>query len=178
MLHISSCLWIITASESGKDPALENFKGTWIAHFYNDETTTFGIYIRSFYWTIQTISTVGYGDTLPASIVEMMFCCFIMLVGQIAFGYAVSTATSIMTNYDLNSEKYNQQTEILEKAKERYDICISLYRDIKGVIDYKEQKNLFEEHDTFAELVVFLEHLPFHLRKELAKAVFEERYNF
>lgn len=76
----------------------------------------------SLYWTITTITTVGYGDISGTNILEMVFCCFVMIIGVIAFGFANGTLASIMTNYDNKSGSYQDKMNILNKAQDLYSL--------------------------------------------------------
>lgn len=61
-----------------------------------------------------------------------------MLVGVIAFGFANGTLASIMTNYDNKSGNYQEKMDILNKARDRYKLVPSLYRDIKKTLDLQD----------------------------------------
>ena len=52
-------------------------------------------YITSFYFTITTITTVGYGDISAGTTSEKIICIFIMLIGVIAFSFASGSLASI-----------------------------------------------------------------------------------
>ena len=54
--HVVSCVWIFFADFS------DNTKSNWIyIHNYQD-LDNYELYITSFYFTVTTIMTVGYGD--------------------------------------------------------------------------------------------------------------------
>ena len=52
--------------------------------------------IDALYLTIVTISTVGYGDISGTTNSEMIFCCFMMLMGVCSFSYANGSLASII----------------------------------------------------------------------------------
>jgi glutamate mutase epsilon subunit len=58
------------------------------------------IYLTSFYFTVTTITTVGYGDISGHTDSERIFCIIIMVAGVISFSLASGTLTSIIKNYD------------------------------------------------------------------------------
>lgn len=58
------------------------------------------LYLTAFYFTITTITTVGYGDILAVNPTEKIFCMFIMVIGVIAFSFAAGMLTSIIQSYD------------------------------------------------------------------------------
>jgi hypothetical protein len=67
------------------------------------EFTNMEIYMLSLYWTITTITTVGYGDISGTNSIERIFCSIIMLIGVISFSYANGSLSSILTTYDSSS---------------------------------------------------------------------------
>ena len=72
--------------------------GTWMEGSDWDEQQT---YLTSFYFTVTTITTVGYGDYSGSTNIEMTFCILIMIVGVLAFSFASGSLASILSNYDV-----------------------------------------------------------------------------
>jgi len=64
--------------------------------YYENDLTSFQMYVISFYWTVATITTVGYGDISGTNTLEELFCAFIMLVGVILFTFANGSLASII----------------------------------------------------------------------------------
>lgn len=54
------------------------------------------IYLTSFYFTITTFSTVGYGDINAVNNYEKIFCVLIMLIGVTAFAAGTSFLTNLL----------------------------------------------------------------------------------
>ena len=106
------------------------------------------IYIVSMYWTITTITTVGYGDISGNNLPEKIYCCIIMIVGVFAFGFANGTLAAIMTNYDNKSEDYQNKMEILDNARRDYELTPTLYTSIKKTLDFNDE-NSFEDLNKF-----------------------------
>ena len=72
--------------------------GTWLVNYLsNPDFSNFDLYIVSFYWTIQTITTVGYGDVYTTNTYERIFACFIMIIGVLAFSFASGSLASIIS---------------------------------------------------------------------------------
>ena len=95
LCHIVACLFIISATLIDD----VTFEGTWLEK-YTDEQTNNGVYAVAFYWTVTTITTVGYGDISGTNNFERIFCSFVMIVGVISFSFANGSLTSIIQNYD------------------------------------------------------------------------------
>jgi Ion channel len=90
--HIGTCLWIIMATLYS-----ENFEETWLYKYkIEQDMNNFSIYLTSFYWTITTVTTVGYGDIGGNNNLERFFCAVMMIIGVIAFSFANGSLTSII----------------------------------------------------------------------------------
>lgn len=77
-------------------------------------------YTVSFYWTIQTITTVGYGDLTMMNISEKSFATFIMIIGVFAFSFANGSLASIIQNYDHANAAYQDKLTMLNKIQKDY----------------------------------------------------------
>jgi hypothetical protein len=71
------------------------------------------LYMTSFYFTVTTIVTVGYGDITPVSIVEKILCVLLMITGVIGFSFVTGALASIISNEDSNQAILQQQLSIL-----------------------------------------------------------------
>ena len=60
----------------------------------------FTLYITSFYFTVTTIVTVGYGDIHAYNIGEKFVSILLMIIGVISFSFAAGSLSSIISNYD------------------------------------------------------------------------------
>jgi len=97
--HIITCLWVIIPQFVNS--AEEGLINTWLEPFAVDQDMKiWEIYIVSLYWTITTITTVGYGDISGTNWLERIFCSLMMLVGVISFSFANGSLSSILTTYD------------------------------------------------------------------------------
>ena len=96
LCHILTCIWIITPSliERDADSGFES----WMDPF--EEVNKGELYLTSLYYTVTTMTTVGYGDINGGSALERGVSILIMMVGVIAFSFATGSLTSILSNYD------------------------------------------------------------------------------
>ena len=58
------------------------------------------LYFTSYYFTVTTITTVGYGDVYATETSERIFCIFLMILGVFAFSFASGAFASILTSFD------------------------------------------------------------------------------
>jgi hypothetical protein len=96
-----------------------------------EEITSGQLYIASFFWAIQTVTTVGYGGLSGSLVSERVFCIIIMLIGVMAFTFANGTLASILSSYDEQNVSLNDQLAILNKIQKEFKIPYLLYTDCK-----------------------------------------------
>jgi hypothetical protein len=90
--HILTCIWVITAQLQ------DDNANSWINDFNDDKQ--YEIYITSLYFTITTMTTVGYGDISGGNTLERGISIMIMFIGVSAFSFATGSLSSILSNYD------------------------------------------------------------------------------
>jgi hypothetical protein len=74
--------------------------------------------LRSSYYALTTLSTVGYGDYFPITNNERVFAVMIMLGGVAFFSYIMGNFIEILTNYEKKmgvSDKSGALTEWMQK---------------------------------------------------------------
>ena len=111
LCHIVTCVWIISGqfSQGIKDDGSIDYADTWMNNEYilniilNEDN--FELYATSFYYTVSTITTVGYGDISGQNTLERLICIIIMIIGVISFSFATGSLSSILQNYDQANAK-------------------------------------------------------------------------
>ena len=73
------------------------------------------IYRTSLYWTVTTVTTVGYGDITGVNPQEKIFATFIMIIGVISFSFVSGSMASLLTNYDVQNAALHSRTQTLNK---------------------------------------------------------------
>lgn len=69
--------------------------------------------MTSFYFTVTTILTVGYGDIHAENIAEKVLAIAMMIIGVIAFSFATGALASIISSYDTTEAKLKEKLSIL-----------------------------------------------------------------
>ena len=86
--HIIGCLWIVTANMS-YDEKFEyqdsKYKNNWINNDKYNQYTARQLYIAAYYYTVTTVTTVGYGDITGTNSGEKIFCMILMVSGVVFF---------------------------------------------------------------------------------------------
>ena len=95
------------------------------------------MYLTSFYWTVTTITTVGYGEPAGTNNLERFFCSLMMLIGVISFSIANGTLASIIQNYDLTNAQYQEKLVVLNRIYKEYCLPLDLYVRLKQSLAYE-----------------------------------------
>ena len=91
LCHIASCGWIVVALYEE-----ENYKETWISQPDIKYLGGFDLYVASFYFTVTTITTVGYGDIHAYSTLEFITGIVFKIFGVIGFSFASGALSAII----------------------------------------------------------------------------------
>ena len=98
--HILGCLWIFTGNISDFEEFTDNqgnqYNVNWITKNGFDEIRNFQLYTISFYYTVTTIATVGYGDISGTNSTEKYVSNVLMVLGVIMFSLISTAITTII----------------------------------------------------------------------------------
>ena len=92
--HLVTCLWYLIAK-------IDDFSTeTWVSRKdIGHESTSFK-YLMAFYWTIQTITTVGFGDIGSRTTLEMVLSLVWMIFGVGFYSYVIGNFSSMIAAVD------------------------------------------------------------------------------
>ena len=145
-------------------------KQTWIFQKGYQDFSNKELYITSFYFTVTTILTVGYGDITAISMAEKCYCVFLMLIGVVAFSFVTGALSSIIANMDSKEASLKEKISTLNELKEEYDMDLNLFNKLARTIKYDHKKKT-------RDLESFLDELPHKLRTELAMLIHHQVYS-
>lgn len=76
------------------------------------------IYIASIYWAVMTMTSIGYGDILPATLTEFIVCSICMMVSSILWAYIISVACGVMMTMDPEQTEFEQRMDAFNALAE------------------------------------------------------------
>jgi len=98
--HVFGCIWIFIGRTM-----IELGSISWISEGGFETEPSSDLYAISFYFTMTTITTVGYGDIHATCNIEKVVCVFLHLVGVLSYSFLSGALTAIIFNYDLIGQK-------------------------------------------------------------------------
>lgn len=162
--HVAACVWVFVARFDPTD------KMNWIYQGGFQDYQDYQLYVCSFYFTVTTIVTVGFGDIHAYNVGEQVICIFLMLIGVISFSFATGSLSSIISNYDSSQAKLKEKIAILNEIKAEYKIGPDLFDELMKTIKYDHSKNQ-------RDITVFVSELPYKLRIDLAMEIHKTIYS-
>lgn len=93
-VHCAACFYYLIAARN-HDPV-----NTWIGATNKNylEDSLWMRYVTSMYWSITTLTTVGYGDLHPVNTKEMIFDIFYMLFNLGLTAYLIGNMTNLVVH--------------------------------------------------------------------------------
>ncbi|EAR90909.3 cyclic nucleotide-binding domain protein (macronuclear) [Tetrahymena thermophila SB210] len=157
--HICACFWIFTGRTSQFI-----YQNSWIAKTQLLNEPWYIQYLDSFYFCTVTMSTVGYGDIVPVTPLEIIVCILMMLFASGVFGFSITTINKILESFFKNENKILQKMFTIKNYLQKKSISQILQRDITEYLEYvwrEEQHNYQEQQNNMIKL------LPKYLKNQL-----------
>jgi hypothetical protein len=137
-IHLLSCVWFFVACPFTRSTCLSHGE-SWVSHdvaLHID--SDFSVWLRSMYFVLQTLATVGYGDIHVSFGMEMVFAVLLMFFGSVWNGFVISVVTTIMRSLKIASILYQQEINELNNMSKH----VSEWNNNRGhflsnLIDFK-----------------------------------------
>ena len=162
LCHVSACLWFFLAR-------LEDFPpDCWVVSGGYDGAAPSQLYLIGFYFTVTTVTTVGYGDMSAGTDGERVFCVLLMVGGVLAYSFAISAFASLFATLDARALRLNKQLTSLALLRAEFDLDPVLCARLKRSFLYEHSRA------SPADSQALLEDLPPALRVALSDAMFRK----
>ena len=142
-VHVLSCIWHNLGIHHGQPDFLTD-------------------YIDSVYWTITTITSVGYGDITPETNMQKLFTIFVEILGFGVLTFIIGTVASSLMQKDPARKRYEENIEGLVSLMHYKSIPSSLKNKILSFYRYMWKNRLGYDE------TAFLHSLPENLQTEVA----------
>jgi voltage-gated potassium channel len=138
----------------------------WLACIWSTITPTYEAdgptrYLQSAYWVIETLTTIGYGETTPVTNTQSIFALGLMLCGVAVYGYVIGSVASMLAKRDPAKTQYFEQLDQLNAFIRYRRLPLETRRRIQDYFAH-----VWQERHGFDESQ-FLGTLPSGLRREV-----------
>ena len=133
--HYLACFWWGICSIMSS-PGARWFEGNGIYDGSNVRGTPLrSEYLWSLYWTVATLTTVGYGDATSSNTAERILNIFILFLGASLFGYVVANVSSVLDTISRKStilaDRFAQISEYLKEKDCPPDLSQNILRHFR-----------------------------------------------
>jgi voltage-gated potassium channel len=144
LTHWLTCGWLALAADFYKADPLTN-------------------YLSALHWVIETLTSVGFGETIPASNSQRGYSIILMLAGVGVYGYVIGNVAGILAKRDPAKTQYFSNLDQLTAFVQYRDIPLDLQKRIRDYYAYIWKKRLGFDETTF------LSGLPRGLQNEVSR---------
>ncbi|CAD8123877.1 unnamed protein product [Paramecium sonneborni] len=138
--HLFACLWHGVAFYQ------QGYRLTWIDQYVN-EADMFSKYNYAFYWAVQTMITVGYGDLTPQNNVERICSNISMFLACGVFAFSFNSIGLMLSNLNSRQVLYKKSINLLNQYLVKNQIKVELQSRIRNYYDYifQEEQEINDE---------------------------------
>jgi len=156
--HFIACMFIFLAR-------MEEFApDSWTGRLGLDTSQQAELYVSGLYYILTTLTTVGYGDIVPVTKYERVFCLVIMLFGVFIYSYTIGSLINIMATSNQRRNKLQKRMKTLEDLNKEIKIDKVLLVRLKRALRYDFTQSTHHKQKLFsllpanlcAELLVLL----------------------
>lgn len=162
-VHVMGCFWFFSARITDFPPE------SWVLRCNLQSQAPFQQYLTSVYWAIATATTVGYGDIVPITPLEVVLCAGWMVAGVGFYSYTIGTLASVLLTIDTRESVLAGKLAALQELARQTGISTVVKEKIKEALRYNSRKIGTIWSDKYS----LFKDLPKSLQAEVAWSIFD-----
>jgi CRP-like cAMP-binding protein len=156
LTHWVACFWHAIPTSDGVRCAAHDGDQDWIVLADLCDASTTQMYVTSIYWAFTTLSTVGFGDIVPRTNGEKLFCMLVMLLGVSCYAYILGSVSIVISHFDVSERHEHQRHRQLAKFCNDFNVPMEIRRRLTHNLDFKlNQKQESRDYNIEAVLSDF-----------------------
>jgi len=161
--HWIACAWGVAGQSASDD-------NSWMTQFRDGDyawaiSSPKNQYLLSLYFSIMTLTTVGYGDVGPKNLSEYALLVFAMLLGGFLWAYIIGAVCGTVANLDRVKIRHQQRYDQINNLLVREQISPDLAHRVRSYLFQTEE---VDRHVAYASLISYLSPI---LQHQLAEAL-------
>jgi len=166
LIHMGSGLWHFIGVRE-----IDAGRNSWILEEGQESAAPTERYVTSLYWTISTLTSVGYGDIAAANQAEELLSVAYMLMGVVGAGVIVADILTIKDRLASVTKVQADRTAAVDRLIHRVRPPWALKVSLKNWVDEANSK-LHETYDVLPQLPPELRReVILHMRWDVADAI-------
>ncbi|KAG0564310.1 hypothetical protein M758_8G096200 [Ceratodon purpureus] len=161
--HCAACFYYLLAARHPRSEEAETWLGATLPNFREESLWT--RYVTSIYWSITTLTTVGYGDLHPVNKGEMVYDIFFMLMNLALTAYIIGNMTNLITQLTARTRAYRDSVQAVTDFATRNQLPFKLHEQMLAHMQLKFKTDSFQQQGTMASL-------PKAIRSSIAQQLF------
>ena len=163
LIHIFSCSWIYLYVYSIRNGSNKN----WVISQNVEISNTVKLYVTSFYFSLTTLLSVGYGDINPINTYETMFCIVFMVIGCFFYSFLITLTSFIYNKKETKLSIFLKKKGILDDIHTTYNLNYDLYKKLYQAIG-------LENKEINKEKISLIEDLPRNLTMTMQRYLYRD----
>lgn len=161
--HWVACLWFFIGNLTGQSGE------SWLQgdNLHLENTTT--QYLYSLYWSITTLTTVGYGDITPQNNIELIFTFMVMFLGVSLYAFVIGNVVAVISSLDASKNRFRDKLGQIQSYMWERKIPPSLQKNILDYYQYMWEYNRDVSLDFY-----FLDELPHSIKTRVYCYLYQE----
>uniref|UniRef100_G1KS84 Potassium voltage-gated channel subfamily H member 5 n=1 Tax=Anolis carolinensis TaxID=28377 RepID=G1KS84_ANOCA len=138
--------WLCQLAESIGTPYRYNTtgRGQWEGGPSKDS-----LYITSLYFTMTSLTTIGFGNIAPTTDGEKIFSVAMMMVGSLLYATIFGNVTTIFQQMYANTNRYHEMLNNVRDFLKLYQVLSICPKDMRADICVHLNRKVFNEHPAF-----------------------------
>ena len=144
LAHWMACLFYLIAATEAKEI-------NWVTGYFDVSAEDAlaidkgSLYVASVYWAVATLSTLGYGDVIPATNAERLYAVAGTFIGGAVYAYLLGSVCSIITNLDEGSNTFYRQMDELNRFMKEKAITSELRVKLRDYFRFRRNSRALVE---------------------------------
>ena len=160
-LHILICIHIFLGWQSNPN---------WMIHINIMDEDLIVKYISSFYFIIETMTTVGYGDIICISSIERFFQLILLSIGIVSYSFIITKIGNYVMKKSKEEIELDKNINKLEQVRIQYPLMpYKLYLKIQNYFRKKSEKK-----NNKNEMTHLVNDLPDKLRNDMLLVIYRD----
>jgi len=129
-------------------------------------------YQQALYWTITTLTTVGYGDITPFNRSQVAYTMVVMGLGAAIYAYIIGNVASLLANLDVMRSRHLGRIEAINNFMRDRDVPRHLQARVRDYYNYVWESRVGQQAEIFQDLPEPLRiEIALHLNRNILRKV-------